>query len=137
MTTPTDGGGALSPSVGAAPDSPWTADVDRVLAGALEVQRLDQSTDPDVARLRRHATTAVALCNSYLDRPVAFTVAQVPQPVVDAAITVTGELYKRKDAPFGITGAWSPEGGSMRISRDVLAGVETMLAPYRGGWGLA
>lgn len=137
MTTPVDGGGALSPSTGAVPTDPWTSDVDRVLVGATDTLRISGTADPDVARLRRHATTAVALCDRYLDRPVPFTVAEVPQPVVDAAITVTGELYKRKDAPFGITGAWTPDGGQMRISRDVLAGVETMLAPFRGGWGLA
>lgn len=143
MTTSVDGGGASSPSTGPAPTQvaqptdPWTADVQRVANGALDVQRLDQTQDPDRDRIAALAETAVALCDSYLDRPTTFTVASVPAPVVQAAVTVTVELYKRKDAPFGITGAWSPEGGSMRISRDILAGVETLLAPYRGGWGVA
>jgi hypothetical protein len=54
-----------------------------------------------------------------------------------AAAHVTRELYERKDAPFGVLGAWSQDGEAMRIARDHLAGVEYLLMPYKLGWGLA
>ncbi len=63
--------------------------------------------------------------------------ATVPPDVLEAARQLTSELYRRKDAPFGISNAWSPSGEPLRISRDQLAGVESLLLPYVEGWGVA
>ncbi len=54
--------------------------------------------------------------------------AAIPSPVVTACILLTIELYKRKDAPFGV--ASMSEFGAIRISSDVAAGVKSLLEPY-------
>lgn len=143
MTAPMDGGSATSPFVaavdggGAVDDTQaWTLNIMPVIDRALSDQRLSGG-DIDADRLAERARTAVDLIDKDLDRPAPFTVAELPSPVRDAAITVTIELYRRKDAPFGITNSYGPDGGAIRLSRDVLAGVESQLAPYRGGWGFA
>jgi hypothetical protein len=53
-----------------------------------------------------------------------------PPLVIEAAAQATAEMYRRKDAPFGITGAWGQDGEPIRVARDPLAGVEYLLAPY-------
>lgn len=62
---------------------------------------------------------------------------RVPADVLEAAVQLTTELLRRKDAPFGISNAWSPTGEALRISRDQLAGVEPLLLPHIEGWGMA
>lgn len=53
----------------------------------------------------------------------------VPAVISQASKIVALDLWKRKDAPFGVTG--TVDFGGIRIGRDVLAGVSTLLAPYR------
>lgn len=61
----------------------------------------------------------------------------VPPDVWTAAIQLTAEEFRRKDAPFGIASGFSPTGEAVRISSDHLAGVASLLAPYVEGWGFA
>lgn len=68
---------------------------------------------------------------------VTFPVGFVPASILEAAVQLTVELYRRKDASFGVLNAWSPTGEALRISRDQLAGVDSLLAPFREGWGFA
>lgn len=144
MSDTVDGGGASSsPSAvldggGAAGGTlPWTADTTEVRDRALGLLKLGPS-DFDAARLASCARTAVEQCDNFLDRgDQQFTADAVPSSVMDAAVFVTRELYERKDAPFGVLGAWSQSGEAMRIARDILAGVEYLLMPYKLGWGLA
>ncbi len=104
---------------------------------ALQELRLTV-TDLDADRVERKAQVALGLVHQRLQRPdLAVDGAVLPDPVIDAAIAATVELYRRKDAPFGVTGAWGPDGGAIRVSRDPLAGVEYLLEPYIGGWGIA
>ena len=56
---------------------------------------------------------------------------------LEAAVFATREMYLRKDAPFGLSGAWSQEGEVVRVSGDPLAGVQHLLAPYKYGYGIA
>lgn len=57
----------------------------------------------------------------------------VPDPVAYAARLLAADLWKRKDAPFGImTG--TVDFGGLRIGRDLMAGVASMLSPYRVRW---
>jgi hypothetical protein len=67
---------------------------------------------------------------------VTFPAALVPASILEAAVQLTVELYRRKDASFGVLNAWSPTGEALRISRDQLAGVDSLLAPFREGWGI-
>jgi hypothetical protein len=61
----------------------------------------------------------------------------VPPDVLEAAVQVCMDLYRRKDAAFGVLNAPSLSGEPVRISRDQLAGAETLLEPYVEGWGFA
>jgi hypothetical protein len=124
---------------------PW--DVAAVAQAALDVLRLDPA-DEDAARITSAAQSATELIDAELDydggppsagwdyggwsstssTPVGM--AAIPGPVFDAAVTLTVELYRRKDAPFGVTDSWSVDGASIRISSDVMTGTRSMLAPY-------
>jgi len=56
--------------------------------------------------------------------------AAIPQPVHEAAKILAVDLWKRKDVAFGIqTG--TIEFGGLRIGRDVMAQVSSLLQPYR------
>jgi hypothetical protein len=60
-----------------------------------------------------------------------------PPDVTNAAVDLTVELFRRKDAPFGVMGASSPTGEPVRVSSDHLRGVESRLQPYVEGFGFA
>ena len=116
---------------------PWDGDPAFLVEQAQAILRLD-STDPDLPRLGRLAFVVKALVAEHLggvqfDDP---TLAPIPDPVTDACVTVLVETYRRKDAPFGITGAWTAEGVGMRVSRDWLDPVLFVLQPYRVAWGV-
>lgn len=68
---------------------------------------------------------------------VTFPAGLVPASILEAAVQLSVELYRRKDASFGVLNAWSATGEALRISRDQLAGVDSLLAPFREGWGFA
>lgn len=53
----------------------------------------------------------------------------VPDAVKQATALVSAELFKRKDAPFGIAGFG--DFGPIRLSSDALRGVSALLEPYR------
>jgi hypothetical protein len=110
--------------------------VEPVAQEALSVLRLTDA-DVDADRMRRHAATIWALIDGHLDREVPLPLEALPGPVFDAAVQATAELYRRKDAPFGVVGAWGTDGEAIRVARDPLTGVESMLAPYKTGWGIA
>jgi len=124
-------GGAGNPIV-----APSWADEADILAAALDILRLDPSDD-DAARVEAVVPSAVQLVDDYLDRADDPLVGAVPQPVVDATVQVTVELYRRKDAPFGVLNTWSESDiGPVRIGTDPLKGVEQMLAPYAHRYGV-
>lgn len=54
----------------------------------------------------------------------------VPNAVAQAVKQVAAELFKRKDAPFGVAGFG--EFGPVRLSADVMRSVSALLEPYRG-----
>lgn len=104
---------------------PW--DVDAVALAALDVLRLDP-TDEDAARITSAAQSATDLVDAELD--MSASPVTIPGPVFDGAVMLTVELYRRKDAPFGVTDSWSVDGASIRISSDVMTGTRSMLRPY-------
>lgn len=119
---------------------PWSQNVTEIVDRAAAVMRLDPS-DPDVVlRLPLAAEVACELINDYLDRgPAIFTSDDVPEAVMGAATQTTIELYRRKDAPFGVVSGWSQidnQYGVTRPSTDWIKGVETQLAPFKLAWGI-
>lgn len=116
-------------------DPAWW-DLTAVVEGAADVLRLD-ANDPDVARLQNLAPVACTAIDNYLDRCEPLPT-PAPPPVLQAAVMTTIELYRRKDAPFGVLNSWSPDDyGPVRISVSWLNGVKALLLPYKCGWGLA
>ena len=115
---------------------PW--DMAAIVADALDVLRLDPS-DQDADRIAGAATAATALIEQGLDLEASpwATSTSIPAPLMTAATNLTVELYRRKDAPFGVTDSWSVDGAVVRLSSDVMRGVERLVAPYRGRRGIA
>jgi len=116
--------------------APWTGDPAFIVEQARVMLRLD-SMDPDLERLGRLAYVIKDLVDRQLDGPEPFDSQAIPDPVTDACITALVEQYRRKDAPFGITGAWSADGVAMRVSKDWLDPVLHSLQPYKQAWGVA
>lgn len=114
----------------------WTDEAFDVHDRALSVLRLD-ADDVDADRVGQLVEVAVQLVAQHLGQAAPWTPGNVPAPVLEAATTVTIELYRRKDAPFGVLNAWGADGSSVRVARDPLAGVTHLLDPYRERWGIA
>ena len=107
----------------------WTTP-DAIAAQAMVELGMDP-TDPDKASVTKAATSAILLVDEYLGTPEEPWPAMTPQPVLDATVLVTVELYRRKDATFGVLNTWTgADFGPVRISTDWLKGVESMLHPY-------
>ena len=103
----------------------------------MAVLRMDPA-DPDAPRVLEAATSAIRLVDEYLDRADDPIVPPTPQPVLDAAVQVTVEAYRRKDAPFGVLNSWSENDlGPVRIGTDALKGVEPQLDPFAHRYGVA
>ena len=119
---------------------PWDGDPAFLVEQAQQLLHLSD-TDPDLERLGRLAYVVTELVRQHLDCTIPFDdVAQtepIPDPITDACITTLVEQYRRKDAPFGITGAWAADGVALRVSRDWLDPVLTVLQPYRQRFGVA
>jgi hypothetical protein len=115
--------------------NPW--DVAAVASRALAVLRLDPA-DVDAERVTEAATSAVALVDAELDLRTAYaSAAVIPPTVVEAAVNLTVEGYRRKDAPFGLTDSWSVDGAYLRLSADVMKGTKSALRPFKDRRGLA
>jgi len=117
---------------------PLWVDTDQVLSDVLDVLRL-QPTDDDVDRIEAQIPTAADLVANYLDRD-ADPLPDAPpmNPLVRTAMTnATIELYRRKDAPFGVLNGWSPDEMAIRVSTDPLRGVMKILLPLKQRFGVA
>jgi len=135
VTAPVQPAGPRFPN----PD-PWTGDPAQVCEEARQVLRL-ATTDPDIAGRLMPLSYAISdLVRSYLAEALPFDdlnqTAPIPEPVHQACITALVEAYRRKDAPFGITGAWNSDGVAIRVTRDWLDAVQFALQPYRQGFGI-
>jgi hypothetical protein len=129
----------------------WHDQAPEIAEAARGMLRLSL-TDPDVGRLPDCALAACSAIDHRLnlrvhaDRPLltvggetwsTYAVDDAPPDVVTAAVQLTGELFRRKDAPFGVLNSASANAVPMYVSRDQLAGVDSLLAPYVEGWGFA
>lgn len=130
----------------------WHDQAPAVAEQAANLLRLE-STHPDRPALEVHARAAMRAIDQRLDlQPatgrmryplgpgwdaVTYASGQAPEELQSAALQLTQELYERRKALFGVTGAASPTGEPVRVSRDQLAGVEYLLLPYVEGFGIA
>lgn len=116
---------------------PWV-DPTTVLADVLDVLRLN-STDDDADRIEALIPSAADLVESFIDRADRPLPDAPPMhPLIRTAMTnVTIELFRRKDAPFGVLNSWSPDEVTVRISSDPLRGVRKMLLPLKVKFGVA
>jgi hypothetical protein len=88
-----------------------------------------EATDADADAVLSAATTALELLDNYMGNPN--LPLPTPSPVLDAAVLVTVETYRRKDATFGVLNNWtSADFGPVRISTDWLKAVESMVHPW-------
>jgi hypothetical protein len=96
------------------------------------------AADVDAARVTTAANSAILLVDGYMGEPEEPWPTPTPQPIIDATVIVTVEMYRRKDAAFGVLNSWSTaDFGPVRISTDWLKGVESMLHPYmRDSYGI-
>lgn len=111
---------------------PW--DELQITADALEILRLDD-TDPDAERVAMATTVAMGLADQLLDASAPFAV--IPDPCHYGAVLLTVEMYRRKDAPFGVLGAWSADDIAVRITSDVWRSVRGLFLPYKSRFGVA
>jgi len=129
----------------------WHDQVPAIADAARILLRLN-AADPDAPRL---TGCAAAACNAidhrlllkeHPDRLLltrgghcwwTYADGDAPADVVTAAEQLTGELFRRKDAPFGVLNAASANAVPMYVSRDQMAGVDSLLAPYVESWGFA
>lgn len=116
----------------------WTIHHDEIVDRACKVMRLNDPTDPDLARVERAAFRAGMEIDNRLDRgncpidPVS-----TPTPLLGAAVEVTINLYRRDAAPFGQVSGFSDGASPATIYSDPLEGVYPSIAPYRRLWGVA
>lgn len=119
-------------------DMTW---VNSALAADDALKILGLTVDPgSQAMMLPFAESAGSLICLYLDRitPIPGSIPGTPPPALrNAHANVSAELWRRKDAPFGVLDAWSPDTIGVRITPDPLNGVRNMLDPYRSRWGLA
>lgn len=121
-------------TVAAPAANPWdTADV---AAQAMAVLRLEAG-DPDEGRILEHAATAADKIDGHLDLVDPYEDGMIPGAVIAVAVSVTVELYRRKDAPFGILDSWSADGVFARVPSDPLRMHEAVLSRYKRRQGIA
>jgi hypothetical protein len=114
----------------------WRVEHDHIVTRALAVMRMDSPTEPDLQRVNMAADAAGRLIDDRLDRCTPLPVV-TPEPILTAAVEVTVEMYRRKDAPFGTVGGWADGAVAAPIYPDPLSGVWPMIAPYRQRMGVA
>lgn len=111
-----------------------------VAAQAMATMHL-RTDDPDAEVVKAGVEVAAQLVDTYVgvgsmptvppdpDNPDAPALA--PQPVQTAVLIVGIEMYRRRDAAFGVLNAYAQSDfGPVRISTDWLKGVESILRPY-------
>lgn len=129
----------------------WHDQAPAVAVQAATLLRLE-STHPDRDTMESYARAACRAIDMRLElQPatgrmfypispqwavVSYASGEAPEDVQLAALQLTQELYRRKDARFGVTNTVSPTGEPVRVSRDQLAGVDSLLQPYVEGWGI-
>jgi len=99
--------------------------------------RMADVAHPDDGRIARAVEVASEAIDHFLDRPDDDPLIEpYPASVVQSAINLGVEEYRRPGAAFGVLG-FSDIDGTTRIASDHLVGVLTLLSPYKKAWGFA
>jgi hypothetical protein len=114
---------------------PQTWDFQFILESAQAILRMEWD-DPDAIILASYVPSATALVDAELDATEVIS-DPPPQPVNHAAVFLTVELYRRKDAPFGVLNAWSVDDVMIRVGPDVMRSVRSMILPFKQRFGVA
>jgi hypothetical protein len=119
------------------PVPPWDGDPMYLVSIARKLLNM-RDTDPDNATLQRQVMAAIEAVTRYLGFDFRLPAeAPISDVITESCALTLVELYRRKDANFGIVGTYSEDGVATRISADWLAGHLPQLAMLRRGWGLA
>lgn len=110
-------------------------DTAAIALDAMAILRMDPETDPDADRVISAAVVACAVLDQELDTETPLD--PIPAPVEYAAVLVTIELYRRKDAPFGVLNAWSVDDVMIQLSPDTLRSVRKLVRPYKARFGVS
>lgn len=93
-----------------------------------------KATDPDADVIRSGVAVAAQLIDTYVgvgSMPLDPGTGLAPASVQTATLIVGVEMYRRRDAAFGVLNAFAQSDfGPVRISTDWLKGVESILRPY-------
>jgi hypothetical protein len=97
-----------------------------------------KADDPDAEVVKAGVAVAAQLVDTYVGvgsmptrEPDGEGRALAPEPVQTAVLIVGVEMYRRRDAAFGVLNAFAQSDfGPVRISTDWLKGVESILRPY-------
>lgn len=111
---------------------PTWGDPVSIAAAAMLILDLP-ADDPAQPQVEGAATSALYLVDQYLGEPEPAwpDPTQAPAPVTEATVLVTVELFRRKDATFGVLNTWAgADFGPVRVSGDWLKAVESLLHPY-------
>lgn len=117
-----------------APPAPQPWDHAAVVAGALAVLRLTPEDD-DADRVDAAAQTAEELLDKFVDAPEPLPT--ITPAMLTGAVDLTVEIYRRKDAPFGVLNAWAVDDIPIRIGSEILRGVRGIVGHTRQRWGVA
>ena len=116
---------------------PWDGSVEWLVETARVRLGLGPA-DPDIGWLFYLGQSCIDQIVRWLDEPGHPPLTgPVEPPITTASVVALVEAYARKDAKFGVTGAWSSEGVALRVSADWLDGVKAALRPYQKQRGVA
>lgn len=105
-------------------------------AEVLEYAGVKAPTDAETA----WAETVAKAVNSGIEVRLNGSEVIFPSPAADelhlAAVYAGGEAYKRREAPFGVTGFEDLEGRAIRLARDYLEGSKPLIDRYGAGPGI-
>ena len=117
-----------------APPVSNTWDVNDIGLQALAVLRME-SDDVDAGRVTDAAEVATVRLDAYLDAVDPLDTATMPD-LVEAAVELTIEVYRTKDAPWGVLDAWSADTVPVRISSDRLRSIRGLIVARKVRFGI-
>ena len=109
-------------------------DLNDVAEQALAVLRME-TDDVDAGRVTDAAEVATVRLDGYLDAIEPLDTSTMPD-LVQAAVELTVEVYRTKDAPWGVLDAWSADTVPVRISSDRLRSIRGLVVPRKVRFGV-
>lgn len=116
------------------PPAANTWDIADIGTQALAVLRMEND-DVDAGRVEDAAEVATVRLDGYLDAVTPIDTATMPD-LVQAAVELTVEVYRTKDAPWGVLDAWSADTVPVRISSDRLRSIRGLVIPRKERFGV-